>query len=275
MKSFAYSTLFIATTLATACATNSDEPADPTSTGGGKADGASASLTFNADFTETQSGALTAGDTVRVSYALDRLTDCRTESGGNDQYGVSGYAQFDDGAPVAFAVSRLASGKAVPVTADVEIPASASKVQFWFAINDTSGCIAYDSNENANYSFAIDRHGLGAVLSFDAAGSPSASASLHAGDKVVVHYDPARLADCEASSGGRAVYSITGYWSVDGGTQHALSVTRTSGDALEAGDPEITLPHGSELTLYFDTTSIYGCHAYDSANGANYHFQID
>lgn len=272
MKSFAFSTLFIATQLATACAT---DPADQTATGGGKADGTNASLTFKSDFTETQSGTLTAGSTVRVSYALDRLQECRTESGGHDQFGVSGYAQFDDAAPVAFAVSRLADGKAVPVTADVQIPASASKVQFWFAINDTTGCIAYDSNENANYAYDIDRHGLGAVLSFDATGTPSASGALHAGDKVVVHYDPARLADCQASSGGRAVYSITGYWSVDGGAQHSLYVTRTDGDSLEAGDPEITLPQGSDLALYFDTTSIYGCHAYDSANGANYHFAID
>lgn len=271
MKSIAYSTLFFATALATGCAT---DPADPTAGGGGKADGESASLSFNDDFSETLKGTPLAGDSLRITYALDRLTDCRSESGGSDQFGVTGYASFDGKDPVTFAVSRLKSGKAVPVSADLAIPASASSVALWFAINDTHGCIAYDSNENANYTYSIDRRGLGAVLSFDASGAPDQSAALHAGDKVVVHYDPARLADCEGSTNGHAAYGISGYWQVDGGTIHSLSVTHASGTSLVAGDPELTLPRGNELALWFDTTNIWGCHAYDSANGANYRFEI-
>ena len=272
MTSFAYSSLLLTTVLATACAT---APADPNASGGGKADGASASLTFNADYTQTQRGSWLAGDSMQITYALDRLTDCRSESGGSDQFGITGYAQFDDAAPIAFGVSRLASGTAVPVTADVAIPASASHVALWFSISDVYGCIAYDSNESANYTYAIDRHGLGAVLSFDASGAPSASSALHAGDHVVVHYAPERLADCAGSTGGHAAYGITGYWQVDGNATHSVIVTRATGSSLEAGDPDITLPRGSDLAVWFDTSNVWGCHAYDSANGANYHFAID
>jgi hypothetical protein len=273
MNAIAWSTLCFATLMATGCAT---DPADPNATGGGgKADGESASLSFNGDFSETLKGTPLAGDSLRISYALDRLTDCRSESGGSDKFGITGYAQFDDAEPLPFAVSQLKSGKVVPVSADVAIPASASKVALWFAINDVYGCIAYDSNENANYNYAIDRHGLGAVLSFDASGEPSRSGALHAGDKVVVHYEPERLADCEGETGGHAAYGITGYWSVDGGTPHTLSVTHASGEILVAGDPQLTLPRGDELALWFETTNIWGCHAYDSANGANYKFRID
>jgi Family of unknown function (DUF6209) len=272
MTSFAYSSLILATALATACAT---DPADPTSTGGGKADGDSASLTFNADYTQSQHGTLLAGDSLQITYALDRLTDCRSESGGSDQFGITGYAQFDDAAPITFGVSRLASGKAVPVTAEVAIPASAAHVALWFSISDVYGCIAYDSNDNANYGYAIDRHGLGAVLSFGASGAPSASAALHTGDHVVVHYAPERLADCAGSTAGHAAYSITGNWQVDGGTTHSVTVTRANGSSLEAGDPDIALPHGSDLAVWFDSSNVWGCHAYDSADGANYHFAIE
>ena len=272
MTSFAYASLILATTVAGGCAA---APADQAATGGGKADGQAAALTFNADYTQAQSGSLLAGDSVQIAYALDRLTSCKTETGGMDQYGVGGYASFDGGTPVQFGLSRLSNGKAVPVTADLAIPASASHVSMWFAVSDSYGCIAYDSNENANYEFSIDRHGLGAVLSFDSNGTPSQSGALHAGDQIVLHYDPARLATCAGETGGNAAYSITGYWSVDAGTTHTLTVSRSSGASLEAGDPTITLPHGSDLAVWFDSSNVWGCHAYDSASGANYHFAIN
>jgi hypothetical protein len=271
MTSFAYSASCFATLLASACATS---PADPAAGGGGKADGQTAALKFAADHSETLSGTLLAGDSVRVTYALDRLTDCRSESGGSDQFGVTGWAQFDDAAPVSFAVSRLSNGKAVPVTADVAIPASASHVALWFSISDRYGCIAYDSNDSANYGYDVDRHGLGAVLAFDAGGAPSQSDTVHAGDAIVIHYAPERLSQCAGETGGHAAYGITGYWQVDGGSVHTVSVTRSEGESLVAGDPQITLPHGHELALWFDSSNIWGCHAYDSANGANYRFAI-
>jgi len=272
MKSFAYSASLFATLLASACATS---PADPTAGAGGKADGHTAELSFGADFSETLSGTLLAGDAVRVTYALDRLTACRSESAGSDQFGVTGYAQFDDAPPVSFAVSRLANGKAVPVSAELQLPASASHVALWFAINDVYGCVAYDSNDSANYGYDIDRHGLGAVLAFDATGEPSQSGALHAGDAIVVHYAPERLSQCAGESAGHAAYGITGYWQVDGGATHTVSVTRSEGEALVAGDPQITLPRGHELALWFDSSNVWGCHAYDSANGANYRFAIE
>ncbi len=272
MSSITYSTLLLATTLASACATDA---ADQTSTGGGKADGSTTALTFKADFTQALKGSLLAGDSVNVSYALDRLTDCKTESGGMDQYGVTGYAQFDDATPVTFAVSRLSNGKAVPVTASVEIPASASHVALWFSINDTSGCIAYDSNQNANYTYAIDRHGLGATIVFDTDGNPTQTGAIHAGDQVVVHYAPERLTTCAGETAGHPSYGISGAYAVDGGASHTITVERTEGAMLVAADPVITVPHGSDLALWFSTSDVWGCHDYDSQAGANYHFTIE
>ena len=257
----------LAVTILTACATS---PMDSTSTGGGKADGSEPTITFTADFQTTTTGSLLAGSPVRISYDLDRVTDCRS-----DAWGVSGYAQFDGGSPVAFGVSRLADGTTVPVDAELELPASASHVAIWFEVNDKYGCHAYDSNNGANYQFDVDRHGLGAVLSFDADFSTSQSAAIHAGDKVVVHYEPDRLQDCAGSTGGHAAWGITGHWQVDGGTVHDVMVTTSHDTTLVASDPQIAIPRGRDLALWFEATNVWGCHAYDSAYGANYHFTIE
>jgi Family of unknown function (DUF6209) len=246
--------------------------ADPSSTigGGGKADGSEPTIAFRADYSQKVTGQLLAGSPVRIRYDLDRVTDCRS-----DAWGVSGYAQFDGaGEPVVFGVSRIANGDVVPVDAELELPASASHVQIWFEVNDKYGCHAYDSNEGANYQFDIDRHGLGAVLAWDAGGF-SQSGAVHAGDKVTVHYDPSRLSQCAGTTGGHAAWGVSGHYAVDGGATHDIAVTHAENDALVASDPTLTVPRGHDLALWFEATNVWGCHAYDSAYGDNYHVTIE
>ena len=264
---------FLLATLLVACAV---DPSGSQSTGGGgKGDGQEPTLTFAADFTESLSGSLLAGSPVRVRYALDRLTACRTESGGSAQWGISGYAQFDSGDPVSFAVSRLDNGAVVPVDAELEIPASATHVAMWFTVSDAYGCIAYDSNNSANYAFDVDRHGLGAVLTFTPDGNVFQTGPIHAGDQIVVDYSPFRVGTCNASQGGYPQWGITGHWMIDGGAVHDFMPARADGDQLVAADPIITVPHGSDLAMWFESTNVYGCHAYDSAYGQNFHFGVD
>jgi hypothetical protein len=266
--------LCFATSLA-ACAATDASP-DEVTGGGGKADGQAPTIVFDGAWRETASGSLLAGDRMRIDYDLDRLTTCRGSTNGSEVWGVTGYASFDGGAPIAFAVSRLDGGRVQPVVASVDIPATATSVELWFAINNRWGCIAYDSNDNANYRFAIEHGATGAVLAFDADWSESQSAALHAGDSVVVHYDPERLAQCASSSGGHATWSVTGSWRVDGGAIHTLRVTRETADAtLVAADPTLVMPRGRDLELWFSATNVYGCNAYDSNLNANYHFTIE
>jgi hypothetical protein len=172
-------------------------------------------------------------------------------------------------------VSRLANGKTVPVDAELALPASALTVALWFSSSNEWGCISYDSNFGANYSFSIDRHGLGATLAFPADGSFTQSGSVHAGDAIVVHYAPERLAQCNAETNGNAAWGITLHWQVDGGAVHDALATRPDGTELVAADPVVTVPRGHDLALWFEASSVYGCHAYDSANGANYHVAIE
>ena len=52
-----------------------DSSPDPSTGGGGKADGSEPTLTFGKDWSEKVTGTLLAGSPVRISYALDRLPE--------------------------------------------------------------------------------------------------------------------------------------------------------------------------------------------------------
>ena len=113
------------------------------------------------------------------------------------------------------------------------------------------------------------------MLAFDADWTESQSDAIHGGDPVVLHYAPERLAQCAGSTGGHAACGITANWQVDGGTIHQVMVTRAAGSELVASDPTINVPHGRELAVWFEATSVWGCHAYDSDYGANYTYAIE
>ena len=258
-------------TLAVGCA----EPAGDELGAGGKADGTLARITFDDAWRETSDGPLVAGSPVRIRYDLDRLQDCRGETGGSEVWGATGYASFDGGTPKTFALSRLEAGRVVALEAEIDVPSTATSVELWFSSSNRWGCIAYDANDSANYRFAIERRSDSAVLAFDADFTESQSGAIEGGGTVVVHYDPDRLSLCAGSSGGTAQWSVTGYYQVDGGAVKSVAVARASGPELVPSDPTITVPHGSELALWFEATSRWGCHAYDSDFGANYRYAID
>ena len=265
--------MVLATALVTACAAAPDPAANPGA--GGKADGELTTVVFDTDWRETADGELVAGSTIRIDYDLDRLTTCRGETNGSEVWGVSGFASFDGGAPQTYGVSRLSSGKVVPVVAELDVPAGAESVELWFQINNRWGCNAYDSNEGRNYQFAIAQRADTAILAFEADGSEELSGSIRTGDQLVVHYDPARLDECASTMNGYPQWNVTGYYQVDGGSVKTLSVARADGGNLVPSDPEVTVPRGSEIALWFEATNRYGCHAYDSENGANYRYDIE
>ena len=266
---------FLATALVTlaACA---DAPEDDLTGGaGGKADEDLTTLTFADDWSEAASGPLVAGLPIRIDYDLDRLTDCRGSTNGSDVWAITGFASFDGGEPQTFAVTRLVDGRAVPVEAELAIPARAATVEFWFTSSNRWGCNAYDSNEGANYRFDIEARPDVAYAAFEADGSEDLPRMVYAGDQLLVHYAPERLAECAGSSGGNAAWSVTMRYQVDGGAIQQALVTRADGPDLVSSDPEISIPRGRNITLWFEATNRWGCHAYDSNGGANYLIAIE
>jgi uncharacterized protein YraI len=242
---------------------------------GGKADGTLTRITFDDSWREAANGPLVAGSPIRIAYDLDRLQECRGSTGGSDVWGATGYASFDGGTPKTFAISRIDNGRTVALEAEIDVPSTATSVELWFSSSNRWGCIAYDSNEHANYRFEIEQRSDTAILAFDADWTESTSGAIEGGSSVVVHYDPDRLAQCAGSQGGVPQWSVTGYYQVDGGTVKSVTVSRANGSDLVPSDPTITVPNGSELSLWFEATSRWGCHAYDSDFGANYRYDID
>jgi hypothetical protein len=265
--------------LATALVTSITGCVEPSSTvlptDNGKADGQQVTVTFADDFSETVDGPLVAGSRVRIRYDLDRATICRGFTNGSDAWGVSGFASFDGADPVVFSVSQIVDGTTTEVTPDLSIPHGASRVELWFENTDVFGCHAFDSNESANYAFDIERNDDLALLTFDGDFGETQSGDLRANGRVVLHYDPVRLEQCAASSGGMAKWSITAHYAVDGGPEKTTLVTRADGPDVVASDPTIAIGAGRELSLWFDATSVFGCHAVDTNFEAHYRFAID
>jgi hypothetical protein len=112
------------------------------------------------------------------------------------------------------------------------------------------------------------------TLTFGADGVVSQSGTIEAGKQLRVVYALERLDECRASSGGYPQWSVTGHCAVDGGAAQSFEVSRTSGPDRLPVAALIEVPRGSDLAFWFEASNRYGCHAYDSDDGANFHFSI-
>ncbi|MEO6771911.1 MAG: DUF6209 family protein [Kofleriaceae bacterium] len=86
------------------------------------------------------------------------------------------------------------------------------------------------------------------------------------GGEVSIVYATSRLALCEATQGGLPQYDITAWVKFLPGNQ----LTAVS---VRDGAPAIAVPTDArQAEVWFETTSVYGCHAFDSNFGSNYTF---
>lgn len=112
-----------------------------------------ATITFGEDFSESVSGPLTKGQTVKIDYDEDRLTQCRGTQGGYLQWTITGYYKIDGGPTKTFAVAgNMAPQK--PELPKIELYAR-GELELWFQNNNKWGCNAYDSNYGNNYVFEV------------------------------------------------------------------------------------------------------------------------
>lgn len=114
--------------------------------------------------------------------------------------------------------------------------------------------------------------GEAATLRFDADFGERLTGDLAKGKKVRVVYDAARLPQCRGEQGGIPQWSITGNWRIGSGPVKSFTAA-----GLNAGDPQGTtleLDGSGDLQLWFESTDRWGCHAFDSDFGKNYHFAV-
>ncbi|MCA9617711.1 MAG: hypothetical protein KC731_01740 [Myxococcales bacterium] len=134
-----------------------------------------------------------------------------------------------------------------------------------------AGCSAPDTEQQTG---SVEDAAItpAATLTFDAGWGELQDGPLVAGGTVTIDYDPARLAACEATQGGNLQWAVTGYAQIAGGpvtTFDVLSPNHPGGEPVT-----FTLDAAGDLALWFEATSGYGCHEWDSDFGNNYHFEV-
>jgi hypothetical protein len=101
------------------------------------------------------------------------------------------------------------------------------------------------------------------------------SGALESGGKVRIDYDADRMPACRGDVGGGPGWTVTGFYRVNGGETR----TFTAAGHSPTGQPDdvIALPPaaaGADLETWFQNTSRWGCVAWDSAFGQNFHFAL-
>lgn len=105
-----------------------------------------------------------------------------------------------------------------------------------------------------------------ANLVFDADFTQHRDGILAPGGTVSISYDGSRLSQCKSTQGGLPQYDITAWVKFLPGNQ-------LTGISVRDGAPTIAVPSDArQAVVWFETTSVHGCHAFDSNYGNNYVF---
>jgi hypothetical protein len=118
-----------------------------------------------------------------------------------------------------------------------------------------------------------------ATLKFTSSWAVTQTGTLAPGSKVTIKYDAAR-AQCTGDFMGKPGYSVIASWRLGSGAASTVSVAGLP--PYGALDPTFTIPSavygegapGGDLEMWFENTSRWGCHAWDSNLGQNYHFAV-
>ena len=114
--------------------------------------------------------------------------------------------------------------------------------------------------------------GEAATITFDGSWNERVTGELQTGKKVRVVYDAGRLTTCRGEINGGPGWAITGFWRIGEGP---IRMFEAGGLSSSGGaDQAFVLDASGDLQIWFQNTSRWGCRAYDSNNGQNYHFGV-
>ena len=138
------------------------------------------------------------------------------------------------------------------------------------------GCAAPSDGAREDAAIGASEAALGeaGTLTFGADFQVKVTGTLEKGKKVRVAYDESRLTACRGDFAGHPGWSITGYWKVGSGDVHSFEA---GGFSPSSGTepPVLTLDQSGDLQIWFQNSSRWGCNAYDSNFGSNYHFAVN
>lgn len=232
-------------------------------------------VSFNADWSVTQTAHVVSGGKAIIHYDVARLPNCRAYYHGFPAWSISAYWAVDGGQtytqPV---VERDANNQLNPVDLTIDVPPG-HDLAFWFHSSDEYGCNEWDSNWGNNFHFSPDA-GPGALHFRWPGWSAEEWPQLHSGQELLVDYDIRRLPGCRQTYNGLQTWDVTVGYKFDDGTTGSASLTASPHDwERVAAVARITAPaHAQGLELWFENHDRTGCQMWDSALGANYRFWV-
>ena len=135
-----------------------------------------------------------------------------------------------------------------------------------------AGCTAPASSEDDGSSTSEAALGSAVTITFDGAWNERVSGELQKGKKVRVVYDADRLTTCRGEINGGPGWAITGFWRIGEGPVRMFEAGGLS--ASGGADQSFLLDASGDLQIWFQNTSRWGCSAWDSNLGDNYHFTV-
>ncbi len=149
----------------------------------------------------------------------------------------------------------------------------ALKLRLLFAgLLAAAGCAAPAGEDGDDVESTEAALGESATITFDGAWNERVSGELQKGKKVRVVYDAGRLTTCRGEINGGPGWAITGFWRIGDGRVRMFEAGGLSPSG--GADPSFVLDASGDLQIWFQNTSRWGCSAYDSNHGANYHFGV-
>jgi hypothetical protein len=136
-----------------------------------------------------------------------------------------------------------------------------------------AGCASSAEADPADLGTSEAALGEAGTLSFGADFGVSVSGTLQKGKTVRVAYDASRLTACRGDQNGHPGWTITGYYTIGSGAVHSFEAGGFSPSSGTA-PPVLALDASGDLQIWFQNNSVWGCSAYDSAFGKNYHFAV-
>lgn len=138
----------------------------------------------------------------------------------------------------------------------------------WTGICALTGCAA-EPEETVPTAADMNLDENAAKISFKADWSEVVKGQLRRGAKVAIDFDERRV-PCNAGNH-QPNYQVLAHYRFNGG---AIKTERVAGfiDGMPHGS--ITLADAGDLEMWFENSSDFGCHAWDSNLGANYHFHV-
>lgn len=229
-------------------------------------------ITFDANWSVTQSAPLVAGQPAVFRYDTNRLPSCRATYNGSPAWAISAMYQADTSSTVPTLMVTNGSNASNPVDVPFTVPYGVD-LAVWFHNSDDWGCSTWDSSYGQNYHFAIQSP---PTIHFNVDWTNPVAGTLKAGAPIAIDYDVRRLSTCRSTYGSSPAWYVDVSYRFDGGTIYNASLSYVPGGAQGQQTPAvISAPAGAhQVEMWFTNGDVNGCQAYDSRYGQNYVFTL-